>query len=222
MKQDMAGPADTRMMPIVHDALRRDLRRLRSALSTTPYPSGPRKAALAEHITWLMDFLHAHHTSEDEGLYPMVRVKNADAAALLDQMDADHHAIDPAMQSLRAAGETWAASDDDAARRGVLTALEELHAVLDPHLEREENEAMPVVSLSITQREWHDWDQASNIKVKPLPRLAEEGNWLLDELDPARAEIVKAEVPAIPRFIVMYGFGPGYRRRAKARWGEIA
>ncbi len=93
----------------------------------------------------------------------MVRAKNPDAAALLDRMDADHNAIDPAMQSLRAAGATWAGSDDDAARTGVIAALDELNAVLDPHLEREENEAMPVVSATITQREWHAWDQASNV-----------------------------------------------------------
>lgn len=176
--------------------------------------------ALGQHVTWLMDFLHAHHASEDDGLYPKVRAKNPDAAGLLDQMGADHHAIDPAMTSLRAAAARWTSSDDDTARTGLLRALEELNAVLDPHLEREESEAMPVVSATITQREWHEWDQASNIKVKSLPRLAEEGNWLIDDLDPARVEIVKAEVPAIPRYIVLYGFGPAYRRRAKARWGH--
>lgn len=221
MKVDMAGPADTSMMPIVHDALRRDLRRLGHALSTAPYPEGARRAALAEHTHWLMDFLHQHHTSEDVGLYPMVRAKNPEAADLLDVMDADHKRIDPAMEAVETSAELWeqAADGDDAARLGLLSALADLDAVLQPHLEREETQAMPVVSATITQREWYDWDQTHNIKAKKFTKLAEEGNWLIDGLDERRRKIVESQVPAVPRYIVLYGFGPGYRRRAALRWG---
>ena len=42
-----------------------------------------------------MDFLHAHHESEDQGLWPLVRVKNPAAGALLDSLEADHERIDP-------------------------------------------------------------------------------------------------------------------------------
>ena len=76
-------PADTRMMGIVHGALVRDLRRAHVALTTQPYPRARQSRALGEHVVWLMEFLHAHHTSEDEGLWPAVRAKNpaADHAA---------------------------------------------------------------------------------------------------------------------------------------------
>ena len=97
----------------------------------------------------------------------------------------------------------------DADRDALVAALDELTGVLFPHLEREEQQMMPVVATSITQREWHRWDQQYNIKPKKLPRLAEEGNWLIDGLDEPRRRIVEAEVPAIPRYIVLYGFGPG-------------
>ena len=66
------GPADTRMMGIVHGALRRDLLRTRAALTAEPYPQGRRRRALGEHVAWLMEYLHAHHTGEDEGLWPLV------------------------------------------------------------------------------------------------------------------------------------------------------
>jgi hypothetical protein len=77
---------------------------------------------------------------------------------------------------------------------------------------------MPVVSATITHRRWHAWDQEHNIKPKSLPQLAEEGLWLMDGLDPVRRAVVEAEVPWVPRMIVLYGFGPSYRRRAAARW----
>ena len=74
MTTNWDGPADTRMMGIVHDALRRDLRRTRDALAGTP--PAARRGAIAAHLGWLMDFLHAHHTGEDDGLYPLVRAMN--------------------------------------------------------------------------------------------------------------------------------------------------
>jgi hemerythrin-like domain-containing protein len=220
MKHDMNGPADTAMMGIVHDALRRDLRRTRDALTAIPRPDDARRAALARHATWMTTFLHAHHHGEDEGLYPMVRAANPAAAALLDAMDADHTAIHPAIDAFTAAAQTWGRTGTDADREALVRALDVLTEVLLPHLDREENEAMPAVSATITHRQWHEWDQTHNIGPKSLPVLAEEGNWLLDGLDAPRRQVVLHEVPLIPRLIVLYGFGPGYRRRAAARWTE--
>jgi hemerythrin-like domain-containing protein len=214
VKKNMDGPADTRMMGIVHDALRRDLARTRAALDG-PVPEAQRRA-LAAHVGWMLDFLHAHHEGEDAGLYPMVRAVDPTAGALLDAMAADHAAVDPAVGDLRVAIARWA--DSDAARASVRDALIALEDVLLPHLDREENEAMPVVATAITHRQWHEWEQEYNIKTKSLPKLAEEGLWLMDGLDPARKAIVEAEVPWVPRMLVLYGFGPGYRRRAAARW----
>jgi hemerythrin-like domain-containing protein len=204
------------MMGIVHDALRRDLARARAALAGVVPET--RRRPLAAHVAWMMDFLHTHHEGEDAGLYPMVRVANPAAGVLLDAMGDDHAGIDPAVEGLRAAAARWAASGTDADQTALLDALVSLEAVLLPHLDREETEAMPVVSATITHRQWHAWDQEHNIKPKSLPQLAEEGLWLMDGLDPVRRAVVEAEVPWVPRMIVLYGFGPGYRRRAAARW----
>ena len=57
------GLPTRRMMGIVHDALRRDLARIRAALA------GPVPAQhSAAHVGWMMDFLHEHHEGEDAGL----------------------------------------------------------------------------------------------------------------------------------------------------------
>ena len=79
---------------------------------------------------------------------------------------------------------------------------------------------MPLVSATLTHRQWHDWDQSYNIAPKSLSVLAEEGNWLLDGLDEQRRRTVLDQVPLLPRLIVLYFFGPRYRRHATARWGR--
>jgi hemerythrin-like domain-containing protein len=220
VNHDLDGPADTSMMGIVHDALRRDLQRARDALTHDPAPD--RRRPLAEHLQWMMHFLHAHHRGEDDGLYPAVRAADPRAAAVLDAMDADHQAIHPAMDAVTASARHWGRTGSHDDRAAVLDALDALANVLLPHLDREEAEAMPLVSATLTHRQWRDWDQTHNIAPKALPDLAEEGNWLLDQLDEERRRIVLHQVPLVPRLIVVHGFGPRYRRRAAARWGTRA
>jgi Hemerythrin HHE cation binding domain len=211
-------PADTRMMGIVHGALRRDLLRTRDALTAAPYPQGRRRQALGQHVVWMMEFLHAHHTSEDEGLWPLVRGRNPAAGALLDSLEAEHRRIGPAAAALACAGQRYAATAADDPRAELVTALDALGTVLFPHLDREVEEAMPVVSACITRAEWHAVEQEYNIKPKSLAQLGMEGHWLLDGIDSEGHQVVIHTVPAVPRFILLHGFARAYRRRARERW----
>ena len=211
-------PADVRINGVVHGALRRDLLRTRATLSTQPYPQGRQRRALGEHVLWLMEFLHAHHTGEDEGLWPLVRERNPAAGALLDSLEADHRRIDPAAMTVTAAGRRYAATTTDEPRAELVTALDALTTVLFPHLVREVEEAMPVVSASITQAEWRAVERTYFIEPKSFAQLGMEGHWLLDGIDREGYQIVVHTVPVVPRFIMLHGFARAYRRRARARW----
>jgi hypothetical protein len=211
-------PADTRMMAIVHGALRRDLLRGREVASAPRYPEGRQRRALGEHVAWLMDFLHAHHTAEDEGLWPAVRAKHPAAGPLLDSLEADHQRIEPAAVALRSAGERYAASTADDARTDLVGALDDLAALLFPHLDREVAEGMPVVAATLTDQEWRTIEQKYNIKTKSFAQLGFEGHWLLDDIDPVGYDVVVHTVPAVPRFILLHGFARAYRRWQAAVW----
>lgn len=212
------GPADTRMMAIVHEALKRDLRRAREVLLASPVPRGRQRVALGEHVTWMLDFLHAHHSGEDAGLWPLVRRRNPAAAELLDSMEADHARIAPAADAVAAAALKYTSTTGDSARAALVAALDGLLEVLVPHLDREVAEAMPVVATSITNREWDAVEQEHNIKPKTTRQLAMEGHWLLEGTDAEGYDVVVHKVPAALRFILLHGFGRVYRRRADARW----
>ncbi|ODT99754.1 MAG: hypothetical protein ABS81_25190 [Pseudonocardia sp. SCN 72-86] len=97
------------------------------------------------------------------------------------------------MSGLVDAADRWRTTGSDDDRVALVEALDGLCEVLLPHLDREETQAMPLVSASITHRQWHDWDQTHNIEPKSMPTLAEEGNWLLDDLDVRRRQIVQHE-----------------------------
>jgi iron-sulfur cluster repair protein YtfE (RIC family) len=204
------------MMGVVHSALRRDLVRARVVLDGQPPLANPGRSALAEHLLWLMAFLHDHHSNEDAGLYPMVLRNDPSTATLVADMNADHLRIDPAMAALRSAAESL--RDDPAAAAAVTEALSGLDHVLIPHLSREETVMMPVVARCVTQRELKAWDDEMNVGDKSMRQLAMEGHWLLDDLDPSGRALVVALVPAVQRFVLLHFLGGPYQRRRDLLW----
>ena len=219
MNTDTNAPADTRMMGIVHSALRRDLTRTATALTAQHPPADTQRVALAAHLTWMMDFLHRHHEGEDAGLWPLMRSLDPSAGDLLDQMEHDHAQITPEMAELSTATRGYSDSGSAPARDGVVQALASLRAVLDPHLHREETEMMPIVSRALTNAQWEDFNQEHYIKTKSKSELGQEGHWLIDSIDPAGYKIVVGNVPPIPRFVLLHAFAGRYARACAARWG---
>ncbi len=219
MTVEPEAPADTSMMRITHQALRRDLDRAVVVLRRSPPPEAQQRSAIASHLEWMMRFLHDHHASEDAGLYPVIRERRPDAAALLDAMGADHEAIAVAMAEVEREAAGYRTDDDDGRRAALLAALERLQEVLLPHLRREEDEAMPVASATLTAAEWRAIEYEYNLAPKSFVQLGREGHWLIDDLSPADRETVVGLVPALPRFVLLHGFARGYRRQKRACWG---
>ena len=78
---------------------------------------------------------------------------------------------------------------------------------------------MPLVAAVLTEAEWRHWDQANNVKGKSLGRLAADGHWLMDGLDPARYTTLIHLVPAPVRIIIIKGYARRYRAGCARRWG---
>jgi hemerythrin-like domain-containing protein len=215
-------PADTTMMRIVHDALRRDLARATDALTEPGRTSPHQRRAIGEHLTWMMQFLHAHHASEDDGLYPLVRERaggDAEVLAVLDRMHCGHEAVATAIAQVEAASATLAADGSDDAARRTIDSLDALGGALLPHLHDEEVDAMPIVSRLVTNSEWQAIEQEHNLDPKSTAELAFEGHWLLDGASDVDRATVVGLVPPIQRFLLLHGYARRYRRHAAACWG---
>jgi hemerythrin-like domain-containing protein len=217
-RTDPSAPADTRMMGIAHEALRRDLRRARGVLTGSPSPARAQREAVAAHLVWMMQFLHDHHVGEDEGLYPFVRERDPATTVLLDRMHADHRVVAPAIARVETEAGGYRGQDGASWHERLLAALDDLEDVLLPHLRREEDEVMPVVSATITDGEWRHIEHMHFVKPKSLAQLGREGHWLLDGLGPDERRRVTDTIPPIPRFVLLHGFARAYRRHLAACW----
>lgn len=218
-------PADTTMMRIVHQALRRDLARAAAVLTEPERVSGAQRRAVAAHLTWMMQFLHAHHCSEDNGLYPLVRERagaDAEVRAVLDRMRHDHEDVAVAIAHVEEAAAALAADGSDAAAQRTVAAVDALGTVLLPHLEEEESVAMPIVSRSVTAAEWLAIEKEHNLDPKSVSDLGFEGHWLVDDASDADRATVFGLVPPLPRFVLVHGYAGRYRRHAAACWGREA
>ncbi|MFC9552584.1 hemerythrin domain-containing protein [Rhodococcus sp. NPDC056960] len=217
MTTDTLPPADTRIMRIVHNALRRDLARAAQVLRTAPPPAQPQRVALADHLVWMMHFLHLHHSGEDRGLWPLVREGNPGARALLDAMEADHARIDREMERVTAAAIGYRVHP--AAREDLSHALTALEQVLLPHLQREEDEMMPVVARTLTRRQWDDVEQRVFVASKTKRELGVEAHWIVDGVDRVDYDVTVRKVGPATRFMLLHVFERPYRRACAARWG---
>lgn len=119
------------------------------------------------------------------------------------------------MVGLRAAAATYAERDE---RQPVVDAIDHLADVLDPHLSREEDEVMPVVSQVVSKQEWRAIEQEHNLDGKSMAQLGREGHWLIDNATPGDRARVIGLVPLVQRLLLLYGFAPSYRRYQRAWW----
>jgi iron-sulfur cluster repair protein YtfE (RIC family) len=178
------------MMFLFHDALRRELERIARATARTD--DDPRHI-LRTAIGWELfkKYLHAHHTAEDETLWPVMNEllpgRPADLA-LLDALEAEHATIDPLLLAIDAA---LADREHGPQRLGGL--VEELDTGLRGHLTHEEAEGLPLIDDILDEEQWSRLGRRQAAMIgDDVPRYLP---WLLDEVDPQRAAAMMARFP---------------------------
>ena len=215
-------PTDMELMNrLFHTALRRDLARTLDTLAGTTNRTPRQRRAMVEHLGLVLDLLHHHHTGEDEGLWPVVRRRAPDLAALLDMMEAEHASVAGAIESTRAAARRYS-SDPTGAGDHLRDAVRTLQDTLLPHLDHEETEVMPRVMRALSRQ---DWSALARREVRNRGSFALAGTgllWTMDGLDPERRARFDRQVPALVRWLIDKRYGRGYRRRTALAFDAAA
>lgn len=217
------GPVDLVGMYIMHHAFRRDLRDFAYGVSSTSLPECGTWVALRDRWDRFAEVLHKHHTAEDNGLWPLLRSRAADAGddaavATLDAMSAEHAGIDPLLEAIR---DGLAAMVDDpspAGQAGLGYRLSAAIQVLGAHLGHEERDAMALVQLHLSPADWHRVEKEhfqAAYGPKDLPFVLA---WSLKGLSPAGRRRAQA-LGGLPMRILAFFVEPGFRRRERAAFG---
>ena len=193
------GPHDQTGMYVMHHGFRRDLTSFVAAVERTPVSEAGVWTAM--HGRWLKfaEVLHHHHGVEDDHLWPVLarhaaRAGNAADLAMLDDMEAEHAVIDPALRAVEAAfremREHPCADHRNALEIRVVAAREHLRE----HLAHEEGQALPMLqrTLSVEENEAFEKAAAAGYPARIIPFAL---CWTLHELPPEARGAIFAQAP---------------------------
>jgi len=188
---------DTRDMLLIHRVIRREISRLPALIRAATEPG--RAARIAVHAREMLDFLHIHHTGEDELLWPVLRPRVSLDGDLIDRMEEQHAQISAAITDVLHDLPAWTSSADPAAGERMATRLESVSDVLAAHLAEEEQRILPLASEHLTQQEWDVLAQHGFAAIPARRRLVILGH-ILQEADDAERQWFLQRVPLPARF----------------------
>ena len=147
-------PIDVRDMAIVHRTFRNAYEESAKLVRAAPSPSPGRVTFLADHIDFGLAALHHHHEGEDELLYPELIQRVPEQAPMTEQVEHEHLVIKTALEAASAACSAWRQQPSAETGEALAAALDHLNAVVQPHLDDEENKVVPLAAVTFTQQEW--------------------------------------------------------------------
>jgi hemerythrin-like domain-containing protein len=149
-----AKPIEVRDMAIVHRTFRNAYAESAQLVRTAPTPSAERVTFLANHIDFGIAMLHHHHESEDQLLYPLLVERVPEQAGTTEEVARDHQLVQTALNAASEACATWRQQPSAETGQALADSLDELNAVLQPHLDDEEQKVVPLAAVTLTQAEW--------------------------------------------------------------------
>ena len=184
---------DTNEMLLIHRVLRREVGALPELIRRAN--NDPARARIVgAHAVEMLDFLHVHHSGEDELLWPVLRPRVAVEGDLLDRMEAQHHQVAAAIVDVERDLPRWTTSADPETGERIATRLDEVNAVLTEHLAEEEKQILPLVAANFSQAEWDALGKHGFAAVPGKRRLFVLG-LILEETDESERRTFMQKVP---------------------------
>ena len=188
---------DTHEMVLIHRVIRREFGQLPRLFRSAPGDPA-RSKVIGAHAREMLHFLHTHHTGEDELLFPLLRERAALDPELMDRMDAQHAQVDRAVAVVGAELPAWTASADARAGEQMARLVDSMMPTLIDHLAEEEQKLLPVVSVTLTQREWDALGKHGMSAIPVVRRLVILGH-ITEEANDAERQRFMQVVPAPAR-----------------------
>ena len=164
------GGLATREMPIIHRIFRRHFAEVRTLVQEVPATDATRVAAVAEHLGFLLDGLHMHHTTEDDLIWPKLLDRAGVDAPLVERMEGQHQQIDVSVAEVRAALSAWRSDPTPSTSSTLADRIGEFLVVLEQHLDEEEQVVVPLIDRHLTEAEWQDVGKRGFEKFTPAQR----------------------------------------------------
>ena len=205
-------PTATRVMPVLHSAFRRELRRAGGLVRGVAPGDTARAAVVGDHLDLVGHVLHHHHTTEDELLWPLLleRVPD-DLAPIVHLMESQHERVETLLAEIGPLMATWRGGAGAGERDRLAGLYDDLYVALAEHLDAEEQRLLPIASRCVTQEEWDRMGEAGKAGT-PRKHMSVVFGMYAYEGDPEGLALMLADAPLPVRWLV-----PRLARRAYAK-----
>ncbi len=179
-------------MALIHSLIQRGFAQAREAV-LAPGASA-RADAVAEYVGFHLDGLEAHHSSEDEMLWPALYERASMSDALIRRMEGQHAGLHDALDTTRRELAGWEAAPSAEKSGALATALGTVLDRLSEHLTEEERDVVPLIAAHITQAEWDHMGKVAFSKFTRKQRFIAMGE-MLAAASPTEAARMLAGLP---------------------------
>ena len=193
-------PIDVRDMAIIHRTFRTGYAESARLVRAAPTPSPGRVRFLADHIDFAIAALHIHHEGEDELLYPKLIERVPEQALKTEDVEHEHQLVREALEAVSAACATWREQPSPQTGETLASALDQLNAIAQRHLDDEEQNIVPLAAVTLTQQEW-DAMGKHGLAQMPFNKRRLAFAMILEPLDDADRAYMKQFLPAPARML---------------------
>ena len=148
----LAVSARTEEMAVIHRIFRRGFPLIADLVHRAPPGSTARSEPIAQHLDFLLNGLHNHHTGEDEHIWPRLLERAQPQAEMITRMEAQHAVVAERSNRVHALSEAWRRTAVDG--EDLVASLDTFTAALVEHLDDEEENVVPLIRAHITADEW--------------------------------------------------------------------
>lgn len=193
-------PIDVRDMKIVHAAFRTSYDESARLVRANPTPSPARVAFLADHVEFGIGMLHHHHEAEDDLLYPILIERAPAQAATALAVEDQHREVTSAIEAVSAACSAWREGPSPHSAEALAATLDALNTMLQPHLDAEEGQIVPLAAVTLTQQEWNAMGERARSSI-PRAKMPVAFGMLLEPLDDDDRDYMKPHLPLPVRLL---------------------
>jgi hemerythrin-like domain-containing protein len=183
----------------VHTALREGASRMAASSASLRRSDWRRIDALSRYWAGYAGEVLAHHTIEDETMFPVLVDRCPVAGELIARTDADHHHLDELMAAVDAAVARLVRGEGPGELPDLLGRLA-VH--MDEHLAFEDADLLPLFERHFTGEEYAELEEAAHKALGIGKQAAFTVPFVLRWMDPVTFERVRAEAPLA--FRVLY------------------
>lgn len=195
-------------MALIHRIFRSSFAELARLVTEVRASDAARASAVADHLGFTLDGLIAHHTTEDDLVWPVLLERARPSAAMVERMEAQHRSLHTGIEEVRRLADAWRREPSLEVARELSTAVTGMLGQLTTHLDEEERDVVPLIAEHLSVTEWDHVGKTAFDKFTPAQRFTAMGQ-MLEVASPAEAAAMLASLP-VPVKLLWRLFG---RRR---------